>query len=100
MDELRIKKVEFTLENHGRRLSDHDERHNKTEARMTSHEQLINALQASTATQEKMIEVGENIILALGWAAKAAKWTLTMAAFCTAAWHGVKWVAAKLWVFQ
>ncbi len=24
------------------------------------------------------------------WAAKAAKWTLTMAAFFTAIWHGTK----------
>jgi hypothetical protein len=90
MDEMRIKRVEVTLEKHQRRLTDHEERHLKTEARMSSHEQLIGALQQSTATQEKMIQVGEDIILALGWAAKAAKWTLTMAAFCTAVWHGIK----------
>ncbi len=90
MDELRMKKVEITLAKHDRRLTDHEERQDKTEARMTSHEQLIGALQKSTATQEKMIQVGEDIILALGWAAKAAKWTLTMAAFFTAVWHGIK----------
>ncbi len=36
------------------------------------------------------LQVGEDIILALGWASKAAKWTLTMAAFCAGVWHAIK----------
>lgn len=100
MDAFRFKKVEDTLVIHERRHDDSERRHSEAEARMAATETLVTAIHKSTATQERMIEVGENIILALGWAAKVAKWILTMVAFFAALYQAVKVVAAKILAFK
>jgi hypothetical protein len=100
MDAIRFKKVEKKLVVHERRHDDSDRRHEKTASRLAEAEKLVFAIQESTKTQEKMIEVGENIITALGWVAKIAKWIVTMIAFFTATYHFIKIVREKILVMQ
>lgn len=83
MSEVRLKNLEAVTENHGRRITDHD----------TKLQSIIDwkaSIEESTEVNRRMVEVGEALIEALGWAAKASKWTLQMAAFFGACWYGFK----------
>lgn len=86
-NEVRFQKVELVIADHSRILGEHGRRiddshltleaHGKILAEHGTHletqSKLLKALQDNTATQKRMIEVGEAVIEALGWAAKAAK---------------------------
>ncbi len=86
MDEVRFQKVELQVSDHARILGDHSRRFDDVKGVLDAHgsqlenqHKFIKALQDNTATQKRMIEVGEAVIEALGWAAKAAKWIACIA---------------------
>lgn len=79
--DVRFQKVDVQLADHARILGEHGRRIDDAHSILGEHathlenqSKFIKALQDNTATQKRMIEVGEAVIEALGWAAKAAKW--------------------------
>jgi hypothetical protein len=95
--EQRLEKLELIVNSHittsNSRLDNHNERVAVLEEHAVGWDKVVE-------TQERMIQVGEDIIKALSWIGKVSKWTLSVAAFCTAVWHGIKFIAAKIWWWQ
>jgi len=83
MSEHRFTLIETTQADHGRRITDHD---GKLQA-------LLNwkdAIEESTEVNRKMVEVGENLLLALSWVGIAAKWIVAVGAALGAVWMAFK----------
>lgn len=83
MSENRLKLLETGYEEHHRRLSDHD-------GKLKAVLDWKASIEESTATNKRMIEVIEALIEAMGWAAKFARWVMTIVAFFGACWAGIK----------
>ena len=97
-DDVRFQKVELQIADHSRILGEHGRRIDDAHVILEGHvavlaehgahietqSKFIKALQENTATQKRMIEVGEAVIEALGWAAKAAKWITCFAGMIAA----------------
>jgi hypothetical protein len=88
MSEARLKNLEVTTEAHGRRITDHD-------GKLQAIIDWKSSIEESTEVNRRMIEVGEALIEVLGWAGKAAKWTLQIVAFLGACWYGFKHLVGR-----
>ncbi len=81
--EKRVLVLEKTVENYGRRLTDHEDKI-----------QLVldwkNSIQESTEVNRRMVEVGEGILAALSWVGIGARWIMSIGGALTAVWLFVK----------
>lgn len=79
----RVEKLEETVVEHNRRITDN------TNAIGELHIWRATIAEA-TEVNRKMVEVGENIIEALGWLGRAATWIAKMSAAVGAIYAGIK----------
>ncbi len=90
MDEIRLKKIEIQTHHLKRRVDDHDAQHASHAVSIKAMLDWKDSIEESTAVNKRMVEVGEGILLALGWVGMAAKWVAAVAAAFTAMWLGIK----------
>jgi hypothetical protein len=90
MDEIRIKKIEMQASDHKRRLDDHDGLHANHTTSIKAMLDWKASIEESTEVNKRMVEVGENILVALSWVGMAAKWIAAVGAACAAIWMGIK----------
>lgn len=83
MDEIRLKKIEIEAYHLKRRVDDHG-------VSIKAMLDWKDSIEESTAVNKRMVEVGEGILLALGWVGMAAKWVAAVMTAFTAMWLGVK----------
>lgn len=81
--EKRLTVVETTVQEHGRRITDHD-------GKLQGILEWKAAIEESTEVNRKMVEVGENILLALQWVGIAAKWIIAVGGAIGAVWIAFK----------
>lgn len=77
----KISEYDALHQDHMRRLADHGALLASHAAQLKAQASLIDALEESTQAQRRMIEVGETLIQALGWAGALARWITAIAAF-------------------
>lgn len=87
MNDTRFQLVELKLTEHDkmhleahRRLSDHADILKGHGSLLGYHAEQLKSQEALIATQKRMIEVGENLIQALGWVGGIAKWIVALTA--------------------
>lgn len=91
MTERRIAIIETTITEHSRRITDHD---GKLETIMTWKIALDESTRVNKKNTEallKMADVGENLLIALGWLGTASKWIVRVGLAL-----GMMWAAFKL----
>ena len=89
MSEKRLMIVESTLEHHDRRITDHD---GKLQAIL----EWKSVIEESTEVNRKMVEVGENLLLMLGWVGIVAKWIAVVSAAFAVFFGAFKWLVGKV----
>lgn len=83
MTDPRIDKLETTVAEHNRRITD-------TESHVTQLHAWRDSIAEATEVNKRMVEVGEAIIEALGWVGKAARWIVQIGAAVGAIYAAVK----------
>jgi len=83
MMERRIMKLELGFNDHDRRLNDHNDK-------LIAILDWKAAIEESTEVNRKMVEVGENILLALSWVSVGAKWITAVGSACAILWVTIK----------
>lgn len=80
-----------------------EERMTAAEQQLKQQDAAIKAMQEWRSTiaeavevQREMVDVGKDLIKALGWASVAAKWILTIGAAATVVWQAVKFAWRNL----
>lgn len=99
MDDLRIRKIELEMANLNRRVTDHAESLEKDRKDIImlqdiakSNKEILEALHGLTEYARKTYDVFEPLAR---YGVKIAKFS----AIFIAAWHGMKWVYAKIMLF-
>lgn len=90
MMEKRLKVIEETIINFGRR---HDDCERERAAMNLTLKEVISwkeTIQESTEVNRRMVEVGEGILIALSWVGIAARWITAVGAAFAAMWVIVK----------
>lgn len=83
MTDPRIDKLEVTVAEHNRRITD-------TEGHVNQLHAWRDSIAEATEVNKRMVEVGEAIIDALGWLGKAAKWIAQIGAAIGVVYAGIK----------
>ena len=112
MDEIRFKKLEINVHHLNRRVTDHDGLHAEADQRMSADRKDIDMLQKILESQQKNNEFTEEIagyaretldvvkplLKFVRFAGTVAKYTSYIVIAATSAWHGVKYIIAKVGV--
>ena len=94
--EKRVKALEITTEQYGRRINDHDDK-------LRNILDWKSAIEESTEVNRQMVEVGQDILKALRWVgvlarwmAKVSKWVITIGGAFAVVYSTFKWLWGKV----
>jgi len=88
--EKRLRSVEETLTNYGRRHDDCEKDRKQLTAMIHEIIAWKETVQEATEVNRKMVEVGENILLALSWVGTAAKWIIAIGGAVAVVYAAIK----------
>lgn len=96
MDDFRIKKLEFNVAEHNRRLSDHDELHKETRKDIDMLKAIHEAQQETNQLISEIAGYAQKTYEVFEPMAKFVSFAAKVALLGTFVWHAVKVVMAKL----
>lgn len=83
MIERRVLKLETTISDHDRRITDADSKIEMVIA-------WKNAIEESTEVNRELVEVGKALLKLLGWIKLASKWITSVGLACGIIWGAIK----------
>ena len=100
MDEIRFKSLENEVATLNRRVTDQDAKQAATDVFLIAMKKTTDSHDEMATVAREVIDLLKTLIKYLSWVGIAAKWVSAVVVAFTAAWHGVKWLMAKVWFLQ